>query len=37
MVKGDIRTAAGKKIIKSVNWLHGILPHGKPALYLAAW
>jgi hypothetical protein len=37
MVKGDVRTAAGKKIIKSMNRLHGILPHCKPALYLAAW
>ncbi|BBI51817.1 hypothetical protein HORIV_42380 [Vreelandella olivaria] len=35
MVKGNLATAAGKKLIKGLNRLHDILPRCKPALYLA--
>jgi len=35
MVKGNLCTTAGEKFIKSLNWLHNILPRCKPALYLA--
>ena len=35
MVKRHLSATACKKFIKGVNWLHDILPHFKPALYLA--